>query len=190
MSPDLQNGPAEPVGRSDSLRRVVRAVATVEKILAVIALSLIFLLVLMQVGQRYLPVDGWAWTGELARFSLVWLTFVAAGVLVTTDGHISLQILDNLPSPLLVRSIHVLAHILVALIAALFVRECWTLIVEAGDLRSPSLRMPMAWHYVLPLLGFVSTAIRSLAAAVMVLRHGVPSTHDDLSGLGVGQVSA
>lgn len=164
--------------REGALRRVVRVVTALEMGLAGTAVGLIFVLILVQAGQRYLPIDGWPWTGELARFSLVWLTFVAAGVLTTRDGHIALQIADAIPSPFVVRSIHVLANLLVAAIALLFVRECWTLYAESGDLRSPAMRMPMAWHYLLPLLGFASTAVRSLVSAVAVIRHGVPAAHD------------
>ena len=65
------------------LSRTVRGVTAVELGIGVAALLLIFFLVLVQAAQRYLPVDGWSWTGELARFALVWLTFVVAGVLVT-----------------------------------------------------------------------------------------------------------
>jgi hypothetical protein len=56
----------------------------VELSIGVAALLLIFALVLLQAAQRYLPIDGWPWTGELARFGLVWLTFVVAGVLVSS----------------------------------------------------------------------------------------------------------
>lgn len=162
-----------PRGRTGPLYVAIRWVSAIEVTLAALALALIFGLVLMQAFQRYLPIDGWAWTGELARYSLVWMTFVAAGVLVSRDGHIALQIVDAFKSPLLVRSVHVFANLVVTVTALLFVRECWTLIEQSGALKSPAMRMPMAWHYVLPLLGFVSTAVRSLVRAVIVIRHGV-----------------
>lgn len=164
--------------RTGPLFRAIRWVTAIEVGLAALALALIFVLILVQAGQRYLPVDGWAWTGELARFSLVWMTFVVAGVLVTRDGHIALQVVDSIPSKVVVRVVHVLANLMLTAIALIFVRECWTLIAESGSLRSPALRMPMAWHFVLPLLGFVSTAIRSLVAAVIVIRYGVDAEHD------------
>jgi TRAP-type C4-dicarboxylate transport system permease small subunit len=169
---------AAPAGRTGPLFRVIRWVTTVEVALAAIAMATIFVLILMQAAQRYLPVDGWAWTGELARFSLVWMTFVVAGVLVTRDGHIALQVVDSIRWPMVVRVVHVLANLVLAATALLFVRECWTLIEESGSLKSPALRMPMAWHYVLPLLGFLSTAVRALVAAVIVVRHGVAAEHD------------
>jgi TRAP-type C4-dicarboxylate transport system permease small subunit len=164
--------------RTGPLYRVIRWVTAVEVGLAALCLAIIFVLILVQASQRYLPIDGWSWTGELARFSLVWMTFVAAGVLVTRDGHIALQVVDSIRSPLLVRTVHVIADLVLAATALLFVRECWTLIQEAGSLKSPAMRMPMAWHYVLPLLGFLSTAVRALVAAAIVIRYGVEAEHD------------
>ncbi|GAA3711858.1 hypothetical protein GCM10022377_26630 [Zhihengliuella alba] len=172
---DREGAPPTPGG---TLHRIIKAVTAVELGLAALALLIIFVLILVQAGQRYLPVDGWAWTGELARFSLVWMTFTAAGVLVSRDGHIALQVVDTLKSERAVRAVHVFADLAMAVIAVLFARECWTLIADAGALRSPSMRMPMAWLYVLPLLGFVSTAIRSLVAGWLVLCHGVGAEHD------------
>lgn len=164
--------------RKGPLFRAIRWVTAIEVGMAAIALALIFVLILVQAGQRYLPIDGWAWTGELARFSLVWMTFVVAGVLVTRDGHIALQVVDSIPSKVVVKVVHVLANLVLAAIALIFVRECWSLVTESGELRSPALRMPMAWHFVLPLVGFLSTAIRSLVAAVIVIRYGVDAEHD------------
>lgn len=158
--------------------RLIRALTAVELGIAALATATIFFLVLLQAFQRYLPVDGWSWTGELARFSLVWLTFVAAGVLVTRDGHIALQIVDTLRHPLLVRTVHVIANVLLMLIALLFARECLELILGSSIIKSPAMRMPMSWHYVLPFIGFLSTAIRAGAVAWMVIRRGVAESHD------------
>lgn len=167
-----------PSSRPGVAARVVRAVTAVELSIAAAAVALIFVLVLIQALQRYLPVDGWTWTGELARYGLVWLTFVAAGVLVTRDGHIALQVLDNLPSEKAVRVVHVVAHLVVALTGAGFAWACWSLVEESGSLSTPSLGIPMAWVYALPLLGFVSTTVRSLVAAYLAARHGVPSSRE------------
>ena len=65
--------------------RPVRVITSIEIGLAAVATVAMFLLVLVQAGQRYLPLGGWRWTGELARFCLLWLAFVVTGVLVTTD---------------------------------------------------------------------------------------------------------
>ncbi|MEQ6900440.1 TRAP transporter small permease [Nocardioides sp. YIM 152588] len=170
--------PAPP--RHPALHRAVRVITAVEIGVAGLATAVIFVLVLVQAGQRYLPIDGWTWTGELARYCLVWLTFTATGVLVTRDGHIALQIVDQIKSERVVRAIHVLALAIVAVIGVGFAAACWSLIEESGQLTTPAMGLPVKWIYVLPLLGFISTAIRASVAAVDVALHGVrEASHSD-----------
>jgi TRAP-type transport system small permease protein len=160
--------------------RVVRVVTGIELGLAAAVTVLMFLLVLLQAAQRYLPIEGFTWTGELARFCLVWLAFVMTGVLVTTDGHIALEMVDLIKNETVLRVIRVFAAATVAVIGAGFAVEAWDLITSSGPLRSPSLRLPMSWFYVLPFIGFVSTAIRAALAAVDIAVHGIsaaPTQH-------------
>ena len=165
--------PHEPTTRWWS--RPVRVITAIEIGLAATATVVMFLCVLLQAAQRYLPFDGFTWTGELARFCLVWLTFVMAGVLVTMEGHISLEVIDLVKNPLVVRFVRVFACLVVAVVGAGFAVEAYDLMVSTGRLRSPSLRLPMSWFYALPLIGFVSTAIRAGVAAVRFAVRGVPA---------------
>jgi TRAP-type C4-dicarboxylate transport system permease small subunit len=143
---------------------------------AAAVLVLMFLLVLLQAAQRYLPFEGATWTGELARFCLVWLAFGMAGVLVSTDGHIALEIVDQIRNEKVVRVIRVFACLTVAVIGAGFAAEAWELVRTQGRLKSPALEMPLSWLYVIPLLGFLSTAVRGVIVAVRIARYGVPET--------------
>ncbi len=97
---------------------------------------------------------------------------------VTRDGHIALQVVDQIPSATVVRAVHVLADLLVAATGAGFAWACWSLISESQNLSTPSLGIPMPWVYALPLLGFVSTAVRATIAAALVVRYGVPASRE------------
>jgi len=163
------------------LDRVARVVTAIELTLGVAALLLIFGLVLLQAGQRYLPIDGWPWTGELARFCLVWLTFVTAGVLVTRDSHISIEMIDMVPGDLLRRVVRVVSCLIVAAIGVGLCLEAKELMDTQGILKSPAMQMPMSWLYAISLIGFVSVVVRSLIAAVQYAVFGVPEpTYDDV----------
>lgn len=154
--------------------RAVRVVTGVELAVAATALVMIFVLVLIQAAQRYLPVDGLLWTGELAQFSLVWLTFTAVGVLVTTDSHIALKLVDSVGNPVVVRCVRVFACLVVAATGLGMAAESLALIDSEGLVKSPALQMPMSWLYVPLLMGFVSTTVRALVAAGVVAVRGVP----------------
>ena len=137
---------------------------------------LIFFLVLSQAAQRYLPIDGYPWTGELARFCLVWLTFVVAGVLVSSDSHISIEMIDTVPAArLLRRVVRVISCLIVAAVGfGLLTAEAWELVQTQGILKSPALRMPMSWLYGISMIGFVSTTVRATVAALQYALVGVP----------------
>jgi TRAP-type C4-dicarboxylate transport system permease small subunit len=149
-------------------------VTSVELAIGATALLLIFFLVLVQAAQRYLPVDGWSWTGELARFSLVWLTFVVAGVLVSSDSHIAIEMVDGIGSASVRRWVRVISCLVVAAVGVGLTGEAWNLVHTQGVLRSPAMGMPMSWLYAISLLGFVSTVVRALVAAARFAVLGVP----------------
>ncbi|WP_244930945.1 TRAP transporter small permease [Nocardioides sp. W7] len=166
------------------LARTVRVVTAVEIAIASAALLLIFFLVLVQAGQRYLPIDGWPWTGELARFSLVWLTFLSAGVLVTSDSHIAIEMVDGFGGPRLRRVVRVLSCLIVAAVGYGLTLEALELVDTQSILKSPALGMPMSWLYGISLIGFVSTTIRALVAAVQYAVLGAPElSYDDVVGV-------
>ena len=163
------------------LTRVARVLTAVELTIGVAALLLIFGLVLVQAVQRYLPIDGWPWSGELARFCLVWLTFVLAGVLVTNDSHISIEMIDLVPGDLVRRVVRVVSCLVVALIGVALCAEAWELVQTQDMLKSPAMRMPMSWLYAVSMVGFVSVVVRALIGAVQYAVLGVPEpTYDDV----------
>ncbi|WP_162621759.1 TRAP transporter small permease [Microbacterium suaedae] len=158
--------------RPRAWRGLVRVITGVEFAIGATCLVVILTLIFFQAAQRYLPVDQVAWTGEVSRFCLVWLTFSAAGLLITNRGHIALEIADTLPSRTLVRVVQVLALLIVAAVAISLVIEAIALIDSQGIIKSPVLRIPMSWVYIPVLIGVASTAIRSLVAAADIAIHG------------------
>lgn len=165
---EQEQRPAQP----GALRRSIRVLTAIELTIGVISLLVIFASVLLQAGQRYLPIEGFAWTGELARFSLVWLTFSAAGILITSRGHIALEVVDSFKNLTIVRIVQAFALVMVAIIAGGLVYEAWALVTTQAILKSPVLRMPMSWVYIPVLIGAASTLIRSAVAVVDVALHG------------------
>jgi TRAP-type C4-dicarboxylate transport system permease small subunit len=144
--------------RTGILRRIARYITGIELVIGGVSVLMILVLVFYQALQRYLPFESLAWTGELARFALLWATFAAMGVLVTTHGHIALELVDSLRSPIAVRVIQVISLVI--------------LVQSQGIVKSPVLRVPMSWVYIPVLIGVVSTTIRALIAAADIAIHG------------------
>lgn len=137
-----------------------------------VALTVLTVMVLIQAAQRYGPWKGLPFTGELARFCLVWLTFSVIGVLLTRDEHITLRLIDMVPNRRLLTVVHVFALVTLAAIGVGGFIEGYNLMDVQARLKSPSMEMPMAWLYAIPMVGFASLTVRSLIATFYTLRYG------------------
>lgn len=158
--------------RTGPLRRIARVITGIELTIGAVAVLMILVLVFYQALQRYLPFESVAWTGELARFGLLWATFAAMGVLITTHGHIALELVDSIRNPMTVRIIQVFSLVVVAAASFGLSLEAWSLVESQGIVKSPVLRVPMSWVYIPVLIGTVSTTIRALFAAADIALHG------------------
>ncbi|MEU8796499.1 TRAP transporter small permease [Spirillospora sp. NPDC048819] len=151
-----------PTGRRPG--RVLRALSLAEAITGSVLLAVIGVLMLLQAAQRYLPAGGWVWTGELARFSFVWLTFAMSGYLAARDSHITLKLVDIVAGPRLLRIVCAAANITVAIVCLNLLYEAWVLVANGDSQASPALGMPMRFFYVIPLAGLLLTTVRSIVA--------------------------
>ncbi|MCS0500324.1 TRAP transporter small permease [Protaetiibacter mangrovi] len=163
---------AHPSPRRQALHRAITLIGILELAIGAVSLVVIFVFMLIQAGQRYLPFEGFAWTGEISRFALIWLTFSAMGLLVTARGHIALEVADTIKNPRVVRAIQVFALIVVAAVAIGLTVSALDLVESQGIVKSPVLRIPMSFVYIPVLIGSISTAIRAVVAAVDIARHG------------------
>lgn len=152
------------LSKEGRLARVLHRLGVAELVVGVLLITLILFLVLIQVAQRYLPGGNWVWTGEIARFSLVWATLAMSGYLMAHDQHITLEMIDYVASPRVLSLIKRSAHVIVFLIAVAMTFESYQLISDRSGQVSPATRMPLTWVYILPFLGFIFTALRAAVA--------------------------
>ncbi|MDO5494155.1 MAG: TRAP transporter small permease [bacterium] len=153
------------------LARIGSFIGKIEAAFGMLSLVVILVLVFFQALQRHLPIPQIAWTGEISRFSLLWLTFIAAGLLVSSDGHIALEVLDTMKNKRAVKFVHVFSLAMLTLIGLGLTLEAYAL-VTTQIVKSPVLSIPMAWVYIPVLIGAASLTIRAALATVGVIRNG------------------
>lgn len=158
---------------------VVRWLETAELVTGALLLAVIFALMLVQATQRHLPVSGWVWTGELARFGLVWLTFSLAGYLVGKDEHITLKLVDHVAGGRVLRGVWILANLVIAAVSIGFVFEAAELVFGGSPQTTPALNIPMTWTYVIPLIGLSLAALRALANTLLPAPPAVESVPEE-----------
>jgi TRAP-type C4-dicarboxylate transport system permease small subunit len=173
-----EEGAPELLPRKEPWRSALRTIGLLERVTGSALIVVILVLVLIQVAQRYLPGNGWPWTGEVARLALVWCTFALSGYLMARDRHIEIQIVDLVLPGRALLLVKLMTHVVVAVTCIAMAYACYSLV--AGDIgqRTPAAEIPLAWIYVLPLIGFALTALRAILAIGILDLPGITGRED------------
>ena len=154
-APELNRGvPADPM--------FIRILSAIEITIGVTLFVLIVFGVMYQVFGRYFPSINWVGAGEVALMSMIAMTFITTGYLVGRNGHIVLEIFDELlaGTRLFVALRVISAVIMVATSLALAYEAFVKIEIEWGRL-SAAMHLPLGVLYIFALIGFLSAAIHS-----------------------------
>ncbi|HSI68316.1 MAG TPA: TRAP transporter small permease [Planococcus sp. (in: firmicutes)] len=110
--------------------------------------------VFMQVIFRFVLQQPLAWTEELARYCLVWITFLGAAYAMSLKAHIGMEVFVRMFGTNIRRVIYIIATLLSMGFFLLMVVQGYDLASRSMSQLSPVLRIPMGIIYgVIPLSG-------------------------------------
>ena len=108
--------------------------------------------------------SSFAWIDEAARYMMVWVVFIAAGVALEVGRHVSVNIAHDYMSPRLLSPLFKLIDVVGFLLSvgvAWFSFNLAIFVAGTGQV-SPTLGVPTAILYFAPCIGFASLAFRYL----------------------------
>ncbi|MCK0112046.1 TRAP transporter small permease [Ornithinimicrobium sp. F0845] len=151
--------PVQGPGTRSIPRRLVRILDLAEQAVGAVCLGVILVLVMIQVVQRIAGGASWVWTGEIAKYAMVWLTFVLAAHLLRTNGHLGMDVIEQWLTP---RGERIMTRITDILIAV----SCWGLVWAGWGLlnapflgSSPAAGVPLVLVYAGPVAGLILVAL-------------------------------
>ena len=153
--PELNKGvPADPA--------FIRVLSAVEITIGVALFTLIVFGVMYQVLGRYFPSISWVGAGEVALMSMVAMTFITTGYLVGRNGHIVLEMFDDLlAGSRLFVALRVVSAVIMVIISLALAYEAFVKIETEWGRLSAAMHVPMGVLYLFALVGFLSAAIHS-----------------------------
>ena len=164
-----------------------------EEVLGALLVLLIFVLLSIQVFQRYLPVATQPWIGEVSRYALMALGFILVGSLMGQGRHLSIEAIMNVGQPKFKRTVVVISSIISAVICAVLAQDSWALISSDTGQTLQITGIPMWILYVIPFVAFVSATIQALVNIVWAPFENIETIEDealrasqDITGEGVG----
>ena len=158
---------------------VLKWLSKLEEVLGALLVLLIFILLTIQVFQRYLPVATQPWIGEVSRYALMSLGFILVGSLMGQGRHLSIEAIMNVGRPAFKRSVVVISSIISAVICAVLAQDSWALISSDTGQTLQVTGFPMWILYVIPFVAFVSGTIQALANIVWAPSENIETLEDE-----------
>ncbi len=133
-----------------------------------------FVSVGLGVGSRYIVGRPLFWTEELARFALIWMTFLGSAVLLMrSDGHIRFDLLQNLCDTRTNALLGVICNIVIVAMLVVILAGSILMIQTSTRHFSPALSIPMPYVYaVIPVSALIGIAasLRNLVRQLQAMR--------------------
>lgn len=148
----------------------LRPIARVEIALACVFLLLMFLGVIWQVLGRYMPEVGWPGAGEIARYSLVGMTFIMTGFLIGNNGQVTVSIIDSIVKGRAFIAVRLVSALILVAICGWLTAAAWELVSSGFTRTTTVIQIPMGYLFLLPLVGFGLGTIRSIVKVLTVRR--------------------
>lgn len=122
---------------------------------------------------RYVLNDALAWTEEVAKYLLVWLTFVGSPLALRTGGHIAVEVLPGILPPRLRNALQVLILSVIITVLLVLGQQGWGLALNARIQTAATFDLSLMWVMLAVPLGSalmvlvsIDMLLRALAAAV------------------------
>ena len=122
----------------------------VDKVCCIIVVALLAGMVLITSAQIICRVffSALSWSEEVARYLLVWSTFIGAGCVYKKGGHISVLVAQDLLPAKQRKLVQVLVHVLCGAFFLLAVYFGFKYMGKQGTQLSAALRIPMSLMYM------------------------------------------
>lgn len=103
------------------IERFDRAFVWFNRWLLIAILAAMSVIVFANVALRYLTSESIVWSEEVARFLMIWLTFLGCGLALRYGGHLAVDNLQDAVSPRIARALRILIVLCVLGFALLLV---------------------------------------------------------------------
>lgn len=141
-----------------------------ERILAAGFILMVLVLLVAQVYYRYIAQRPLLWSDEAARVSLVYLTFIGAGLVASTDSHISMELIDTRLTNRGRRFLRVLVNLVMIAASSLVVFTSIATIQRAMTQYTTALEIQFAYLYGAGAVGFALIALHAARNVTRIIR--------------------
>ncbi|MDP5306994.1 TRAP transporter small permease [Paracoccus spongiarum] len=155
------------------MRQIERAFVTLNGAVVILGLALMAVVVGWNVAGRYLGSGSLPWADEVARYAMIWITFLGSGLALREGAHVAVT---NAQEALPGSGPRILRGAILLTLFVFFAFMIWVGIdymTRMSVQRSAALRLPMKWVYAAMPAGFALMILHLALVAPRYLRAGL-----------------
>ncbi|WCR10779.1 TRAP transporter small permease [Paracoccus stylophorae] len=164
------------------MRRIERAFVVLNGAAVIAGLALMAVVVGWNVAARYLWAGSLPWADEVARYAMIWLTFLGSGLALREGAHVAIaNAQEALPGP----AQRALRWLILLTLFGFFAFMVWVGIDYMNRMavqKSAALRLPMRWVYAAMPAGFALMIAHLALIAPRYLRAGFQPSDEAARG--------
>lgn len=133
---------------------IISKINSLTRFFIIALLAVMIVAVFLQVLFRFFLDQPLAWTEELARYLLIWITFLGSAYAMAIKAHIGTEYIQKHLSPLMNKVVLTVAALLSIFFFMVMVYQGYLLAARSMTQTSPTLLVPMGYVYmVIPISG-------------------------------------
>jgi TRAP-type C4-dicarboxylate transport system permease small subunit len=105
------------------------------------------IIIFANVVLRYSTSQSIEWAEEVARYMMVWMTFLGAGPVLRYGGHIAVDNLQDALPPAMAKALRLLIALMLSGFFIFIIYAGWTYVGRAQYQMTPTTQVSMAWVY-------------------------------------------
>ena len=144
-----------------------RAVIGVTSVVLVVLLLIMTGSTLAGVFARYFMNEALAWSEEVARYSMVWLSFIGGGLVFRRGGHIAIDVLvRKLPDGIIKHLVFGITQLVILCFLGVVFWKGLEMLGQSAFMTTPALQMSMVVPYAAIPVGAALMIYHLMAAAI------------------------
>lgn len=155
------------------MRQIERGFVVLNGAIVIFGLALMAVVIGWNVGLRTLTSHSLSWADEVARYTMIWLTFLGAGLALREGAHVAI---GNLQDALPTRGRLALRWLILLMMLGFCAFMIWVGVDYMNRMsvqKSAALRLPMYWVYAAMPAGFALLVVHLLLIAPRYLQAGL-----------------
>lgn len=149
---------------------LVKKINWLLKMIIILLLIIMTVTVLLQVFFRFVIKNSLPWSEELARYIMIWLVMLSAGLAFDQNSHIGVDfIVDYITNPGFKKVVKVFSYFLIGLFCVFIISWGYRLADSVSVQKSPAMRISMFWPYLSIPVGGIIFMVQTIKLSLSTL---------------------